>query len=87
MHTQSYNAAIVLCDRSWIDNDNDDRNGIGGGLESDALRQDSCIMTVQLHLRRMLEARPVQTPLNDITDAHSIAYDGTTSCIDRDHCG
>ncbi len=53
--TQTYDAAIVLCDRMWVDGDRDDHAGMGGGQETDALRQDSCIMMVQLHLRRLLE--------------------------------
>jgi len=49
--------AIVLCDAAWADPDLDAANGIALRTKRDMLRLDALIMTVQLNIRRLLEAR------------------------------
>eukprot|EP01023_Acetabularia_acetabulum_P028113 TRINITY_DN26570_c0_g2_i1.p1 TRINITY_DN26570_c0_g2~~TRINITY_DN26570_c0_g2_i1.p1 ORF type:complete len:583 (+),score=65.43 TRINITY_DN26570_c0_g2_i1:68-1816(+) len=50
-----YKTALVLCDESWQDPDNDITNGIQFGERRDMLRLDSMIMMVQLNIRKQLE--------------------------------
>lgn len=55
-----YKCVIVLCDQMWLDPDLDARNGILMQDESDMLRLDSMIMSVQLSIRQLLEVRNPQ---------------------------
>ena len=58
-----------MCDVIWgfggeqIDPDMVSSNGIEMGSQRDMLRLDALIMTVQLNLRKLLEAAPARLPL------------------------
>jgi len=51
-----YKCAICLCDQAWLDPDLDLSNGIALKSQSDMLRLDAMVMTVQLNIRKLLEA-------------------------------
>ena len=52
-----FTAAMVLCDGSWADPDQDARNGIDVRAALDFLRLDSMIMMVQVNIRQILQVR------------------------------
>ena len=47
----------MLCDEAWVDPDLDVTNGLALKSQSDMLRLDALIMTVQLNIRKLLEVR------------------------------
>ena len=50
-----FKCAIVLCDQSWQDPDLDQANGIEMRDETDMLRMDAIVTTIQLNIRCLLE--------------------------------
>ena len=52
-----YSCAVCLCDRLWVDPDNDSSNGVDFMEEKDMLRLDSMLLLVQLHIRYALKAQ------------------------------
>ncbi len=51
----AYKCAIILCDQSWLDPDLDLSNGLALSSQSDMLRLDAMVMSVQLNIRKLLE--------------------------------
>lgn len=51
----AYKCAIILCDQSWLDPDLDLSNGVELKSQSDMLRLDALVMTVQLNIRKLLQ--------------------------------
>lgn len=56
----SFTAAIVLCDATWADPDEDSGNGIDVRAQLDFLRLDSMIMMVQINIRQILQVRALR---------------------------
>ena len=50
-----FTAAMVLCDATWADPDENSSNGIDVKAQLDVLRLDSMIMMVQINIRQILQ--------------------------------
>lgn len=76
----SLQCALIMCDKAWMDPDDDITNGMELSEPNEVFRMDSMLMMVQLNIRKILEDRGAP-PIHIISE--KLAFEGVTRFEDR----